>query len=323
MRIKGGNGGAGCVSFRSVKYIEFAGPDGGDGGAGGSVFIQASEKVLSLSHIRRKRKYFAENGRPGMGNDRSGRKGRDEVIRVPLGTQLLEAENRELVHDFDDTEPYLVVKGARGGKGNAFFKSSTRQAPRFAQPGEQTEEKKYILSLKLIADVGLVGFPNAGKSTLLAKLTHAKPKVANYPFTTLSPNLGMLDLEGVEQVVIADIPGILEGASKGVGLGLSFLKHIERVKVLLFVLDVTTTDVYEELQILRAELRSYNEKLLERPFIIVFNKCDLIDDEDFLQEWLSSFEEKGYKPLAVSAVTGLNLEKLTQTIGSKLHEVTD
>jgi len=323
VRIKAGNGGAGSVSFRTEKYIEMGGPDGGDGGRGGDVFIQADHRIINLSHIRRDKLYNADNGQDGSGRNWSGRKGEDLIVKVPYGTQIHNHNKTILLHDCVDEEKYCIAHGARGGKGNAFFKSATRQSPRFAQPGEKTEEKELTFSLKLIADIGLVGFPNAGKSTLLRKLTSAKPKIGNYPFTTLSPNLGVLELNPMRSVIIADIPGIIEGASEGSGLGLSFLKHIERVKFIVFVLDLSLADVEAELKVLRLELEQYNEKLLDRPFIIVLNKTDLIEDNEFVQEYIKSFSEEKGEIIAVSAVSGDSINELLKLLEKKIVTLDD
>lgn len=314
IELKAGNGGPGAVSFRHEKYVEFGGPDGGNGGAGGNVYFEASSAINTLSHIRHDRKYYAGNGHAGGGQNKTGRDGKDLIIKLPLGAQLLNPLTHTLIHDFTDEKPFLIAKGGRGGKGNAFFKSSTRQSPRFSQPGEQREPQHFMLSLKLIADVGLVGFPNAGKSSLLKALTKANPQIANYPFTTLSPNLGVLDVSVYKKIHLADIPGIIEGAAKGVGLGISFLKHIERVNLILFVLDMTNALVKEELEILRTELDTYNPVLNKRPFLVVFNKIDLIDDKNFLAEWIDSFQAEGIHPIAVSALSGEGLDVLRKNI---------
>jgi len=312
IRVKSGDGGPGCISFRHEKYIEFGGPDGGDGGAGGNVYVKADSRIINLGHLKRDRLYKAGNGVGGRGRQKTGKSGKDIVINVPIGTVIM-SENDVPIYDLLDDTPYLLATGGMGGKGNAFFKTSTNQSPRHAQPGIATEEFSIKLSLKMIADVGLVGLPNSGKSTLLKTLTHASPKIANYPFTTLSPNLGTLELNNYRQCIMADIPGIIEGASMGHGLGLSFLKHIERVRVLVFVLDINATHVDEELQMLRRELDSYNPVLNTRPSILVFNKIDLID-EDFLQEWLQSFRAQGIDPIPVSARDNINLDKLVDEI---------
>jgi len=319
INIKAGNGGPGSVSFRREKYIPKGGPDGGEGGEGGSVYIQIEKNIINLSHLNKDRIYGAENGHHGEGQNKSGKKGEDLVIKVPLGTQIYDSCKKELIHDFLDDKPFLASKGGRGGKGNSFFKTAVNQTPKFAQPGEQTEPIKLYFSLKLIADVGLVGFPNAGKSTLLKALTNANPKVGDYPFTTLSPNLGVLEIEKRDRILIADIPGIIEGASKGHGLGLSFLKHIERVKILIYVLDLREAHVEEELKVLRNELEEYNKKLLKRPFIVVFNKIDLVEDKNFLLEWIASFEKDGIFPIAISAKNKEGIDNLIKEIVKKLN----
>ncbi|MDH5719877.1 MAG: GTPase ObgE [Spirochaetia bacterium] len=318
IRVKAGDGGAGCVSYRREKYIPRGGPDGGDGGHGGNVYIKADQNILNLSHLRKDILYHAQNGRGGTGQNKSGKKGEDIIIKVPIGTQIFNETSDNIIHDFLDEEIYCAAEGARGGKGNAFFKSATNQSPRFAQPGEKTEEIKINLSLKLIADAGLVGMPNAGKSTLLKTLTRANPKVGNYPFTTLTPNLGVLEIDNKKRIFIADIPGIIEGASRGHGLGLSFLKHIERVKVLIFVLDVSAAHVEEELKILRHELEEYNPQLLKRPYIVAFNKVDLLADKEFLNEWVMSFEKEGIHPLPISATKKEGIHDLIEEIKKKL-----
>jgi GTP-binding protein len=284
------------------------GPDGGDGGKGGSVCIVADPRVISLSHLQKNRTFGASNGGQGMGLNRSGKNGEDLVIKVPIGTVVFDEEENILCDCVDETM-HIICEGGRGGKGNEHFKSSTQQTPRFAQPGEEGISLEIRLALKLIADIGLVGLPNSGKSTLLKAITHADPKIGNYPFTTLSPNLGTLELSAARHIIVADIPGIIEGASKGHGLGLSFLKHIERVSLLMFVLDVTLTEVDHELEILRQELNDYNPILNERPYLIVFNKCDMIDPE-FLSEWIASFEEKNMHPIPISALNHEGLDLL-------------
>lgn len=310
IRVKAGDGGPGAISFRREKYAPMGGPDGGDGGRGGDVYLRADHRVLNFSHLHRDRLYKAANGRNGSGRNRSGSDGNDETIKVPIGTMVYD-EDGELLHDCVDETPFCLARGGRGGKGNAHFKSSTFQTPRFSQPGEDSPEFMVNFSLKLIADIGLIGLPNAGKSTLLKALTRSAPKIGNYPFTTLSPNLGTLELTAARNVVIADIPGIIEGASKGHGLGLSFLKHIERVRLLVFVLDVTMASVEDELVVLRKELDEYNEELNRRPHLVVFNKADLVD-ANFLGEWVESFEAQGIYPLVVSASTGQGIEGLLE-----------
>jgi len=321
IRVQAGNGGAGEISFHREKFIEFGGPDGGDGGDGGDVIFTASEQLLALSHIRPEHLYRARNGFPGEGSNCHGKKGADLVIRVPLGTQVIDPRTGALLHDFTEPGSFVAAKGGRGGKGNAFFRTARRQAPRFAQPGEETEEKEFLLSLKMIADVGLVGFPNAGKSTLLKALTDAKPKIANYPFTTLSPNIGVIEDLLHRPIIVADIPGILEGASKGYGLGLSFLKHIERVRLILFVIDLENAFVEEELRILRSELESYSAELLNKPALVVLNKIDRFQDKKFLRELVASYKKQGLNPFPVSAETREGVDKLKQELIRQLKRL--
>jgi GTPase len=318
MRVQAGKGGAGEISFLREKFVEFGGPDGGDGGDGGDVIFTTSEQLLALSHIRPEQIYKARNGFPGEGSNCNGKKGSDLVIRVPYGTQIIDPQTGALLHDFTEAGTYVAAHGGRGGKGNAFFRTARRQAPRFAQPGEETEEREFLLALKMIADVGLVGFPNAGKSTLLKALTHANPKIANYPFTTLSPNIGIIEDLISRPIIVADIPGILEGASKGYGLGLSFLKHIERVRIIIFVIDLENAYVEDELKILTNEIESYSPLLLEKPSLLLLNKIDRFDDKKFLKDFIESFKKQGLDPIPVSAKTGEGIEKIRKELARLL-----
>ncbi len=312
IRVKAGNGGPGSVSFHREKFIAWGGPDGGDGGKGGDVYIQADIRLHNLSHLFKDRLYKAENGHHGMGNNRHGKDGSDFIVKVPAGTQVIDHETSEVLVDLlDEGSRFLVAPGGIGGKGNAFFKSSTHQTPRFAQPGMPGEEKRVTLNLKLIADIGLVGLPNAGKSTLLAALTNAKPKIAEYPFTTLVPNLGVVQNDDGSLYKIADIPGIIEGAHRGHGLGLSFLQHIERVKAILFILDVTGEDLKYTLDLLRSELDTYNSELTEKPYYILLNKIDLVDN-DHVEEQKKNLRDKHV--LAISAATGRHMEELLDVL---------
>ncbi|MBX3723958.1 MAG: GTPase ObgE [Turneriella sp.] len=319
IRVQAGKGGAGEISFLREKFIEFGGPDGGDGGDGGDVIFTTSEQLLALSHIRPEQVYRARNGFPGEGSNCNGKKGADLVIRVPFGTQLIDPVSGALLHDFTEAGEFVAAKGGRGGKGNAFFRTAKRQAPRFAQPGEETEEREVLLSLKMIADVGLVGFPNAGKSTLLKALTKANPKIANYPFTTLSPNIGVIEDLLPRPLIVADIPGILEGASKGYGLGLSFLKHIERVRLIVFVIDLENAYVETELGILKTEIESYSKELLKKPSLLVLNKIDRFDDKKFLKEFIQSFKKQKLDPIPLSAQTGEGMPKLRSELARLLR----
>lgn len=315
IEVRAGNGGPGSVSFRKEKFAEFGGPDGGDGGKGGDVYIQSDLSVQTLDHFIPLKVYKAKSGMHGAGRNSSGVDGDDLVIKVPVGTQVHDSETDELIHDFLVEEKILLVKGGRGGKGNSFFKSSTHQTPRFAQPGEDGEIKLIRFTLKLLADVGLVGLPNAGKSTLLSKITDAHPKIAGYAFTTLIPNLGVVKRnDGLDRYTIADIPGIIEGASKGHGLGLSFLKHIERVQGIIYLFDATSIDIEEEFKMLKNELRSYNKALLKKPCMIVLNKVDIWENEpEFTKELLKKYSSMG-DIIAISADKGINLDYLLDKI---------
>lgn len=309
--VVAGHGGDGVVSFFREKYIPKGGPDGGDGGRGGSVYLRAGAGVDSLAKLS-KRQYKAERGQHGKGKDMAGRAGNDLVIEVPLGTRVYDAETGELLADLvQEGQTALVARGGEGGYGNAHFATSTRQAPRFALGGLPGEKRRLRLELRLIADVGLVGYPNAGKSSLLAALTRARPKVADYPFTTLSPNLGVVE-KGLERFTIADIPGIIEGAAEGKGLGLDFLRHISRTRLLLYVLDVTQEPA-QTLQKLRAEVGSYDPELLRRPSLVALNKIDLASEEE-VAERVHQLAAAGLAVVPTSAVSGVGLDLLKQTL---------
>ena len=317
IQVYAGHGGAGAVSFRREKYIPKGGPDGGDGGKGGNVYLESDRRYYNMSHLFKDRKYKAGKGGQGMGDNRHGGDGDDLTVKVPPGTQVIDKESGAVIADLvKEGDRCLVAQGGIGGKGNAFFKSSTHQAPRFSQKGMPGEEKEITLNLKLIADVGLVGLPNAGKSTLLSRATNAKPKIGDYPFTTLIPNLGVVDRDNGKTYTIADIPGIIEGAHKGHGLGLSFLRHIERVSVILFLIDATEQDPLYNLQLLESELSTYNRDMLSRPSYIVLTKSDLLDNEEIAQK-KSLFNTDHV--VALSSLQGQGVENLLEILDSLME----
>ncbi len=312
IRIKAGNGGRGAVTFHREKFIAWGGPDGGDGGKGGDVYIEADPRLHNLSHLFRDRLYRAENGHQGSGNNKHGKNGADMTVKVPPGTQVIDYETEEVLADMvEEGARILIAEGGIGGKGNAFFKSSTHQTPRYAQTGIPTEERRITLNLKLIADIGLVGLPNAGKSTLLSAITNARPKIADYPFTTLIPNLGVIERADGSVYKIADIPGIIEGAHRGQGLGLSFLQHIERVRAILFILDITGDDLEYTLNLLKSELDSYNRELTSKPCFILLNKIDLMAEEEIWEKRRLLTEEN---VLPISAERGDNIHELLKIL---------
>ncbi len=324
--VEAGNGGAGCVSFRREKYVPRGGPDGGDGGDGGDVILIADPQVHTLYDFHHQVHFKAENGRPGRGKKMKGKDGEDLILRVPVGTVVKDAETGEILGDLvKPGQRLLVAKGGKGGRGNAHFATPTRQAPRFAEPGTPGERRWLILELKLIADVGLVGLPNAGKSTFLSVVTSARPKIADYPFTTLEPNLGVVYLPDGETFVVADIPGLIEGAHRGVGLGHDFLRHIERTRVLLFILDISRDrEIVRDFELLREELRLYNPSLLEKPFLIALNKIDLLPEGKRLtevEELRALFpEELRLKIYPISAVTGEGIRPLLYALAELIKE---
>tara|TARA_Y100000996_G_C22541447_1_gene650182 strand:- start:151 stop:1134 length:984 start_codon:yes stop_codon:yes gene_type:complete len=289
--IKAGNGGSGSASFRREKFIEYGGPDGGDGGNGGSIIVESDRNLNTLIDFRYAQHFKAQHGKPGSKKNKTGANGQNLTLRVPLGTQIYEEDNNTLIYDFTkNNEKYLVASGGKGGLGNVRFKSSTNRAPRKKTGGKLGEEFWIWLQLKVIADVGIIGKPNAGKSSLLAALTRAKPKIANYPFTTINPNLGVTSYDGKE-LTLADIPGLVEGAHKGVGLGDKFLRHIERCKVLLHLIDLTEKDLLRTYKKIKMELCSYDKKLSSKKEIILFNKADLLDKQE-IKEKLKNFKTK-------------------------------
>ena len=311
---KSGNGGNGAITFRREKYVAAGGPDGGDGGRGGSVYFTVDPDMNTLLDFRFKRKFHAEDGKNGEGSHRFGKSGEDLYIKVPAGTIVKDAETGKVVVDLSEKgQTELILPGGRGGKGNAHFATSTRQAPNFAIDGEKGKEKEIILELKLLADVGLVGFPNVGKSTILSRVTKATPKIADYHFTTIDPNLGVVKTEYGDSFVLADIPGIIEGASEGIGLGIQFLRHVERTRLLLHVLDVAGTegrDPIEDFNKINEELKKYSEKLATRKQIIVANKADTMQDDTNYKALEKLAKEKGLEIFKISAVTGEGINDL-------------
>ena len=289
--IKAGNGGSGASSFRREKYIEFGGPDGGDGGSGGSIILESERNLNTLIDFRYRQHFKAENGSPGSKKNKTGASGKNLVLKIPVGTQIYEEDNNTLIYDFTkNREKYLVASGGKGGLGNVRFKSSTNRAPRKKTNGKLGEEFWIWLQLKVIADIGIIGKPNAGKSSLLAALTRAKPKIANYPFTTINPNLGVSYYAGKE-ITLADIPGLVEGAHKGVGLGDKFLRHIERCKILLHLIDLSEENLFNSYKKIKVELSNYDNNLIKKREIIFFNKSDLLDDSE-IKEKLKEFKKQ-------------------------------
>ena len=319
---KAGNGGNGAISFRREKYVAAGGPDGGDGGKGGDIYFEVDPDANTLIDFRYNKKFKAENGKNGEGAHRYGKSGEDLYIKVPIGTIVRDATTNEILADLSQKgQKTLILAGGRGGKGNAHFATSTRQAPRFAQDGEKGEEKELILELKLLADVGLIGFPNVGKSTFLSRTTSATPKIADYHFTTLEPNLGVVKTDYGESFVIADIPGIIEGASEGTGLGLKFLRHIERTRLLLHVIDVSGSEgrnPVDDFYTINNELKQYSEKLSKRKQIIVANKIDAMQDEKSFKELQEVAKENNMEIFKISAVTGEGLSELIKHVAEVL-----
>ncbi len=316
IRVRAGDGGNGCVSFRREKYVPRGGPDGGDGGKGGDIVIRATTTKQTLLDFHFQRHFQAAQGANGRGKQQTGKSGADSTLLVPVGTQVKDADSGELLGDLTREDQRLVVaSGGDGGKGNMHFATSTRRAPRFAQEGRPGEERHIILELKLLADVGLIGLPNAGKSTLISRISSARPKIADYPFTTLVPNLGVVRLELGESMVVADIPGLIEGAHRGAGLGLKFLRHVERTIVLLHLVDVSTPDsgvetVLENYHKVNHELGQFSAELLAKPQIVALNKIDLVLDPAPVDELQAIFRELGVPVYAISALTGQGTQAL-------------
>jgi len=322
IRVKAGDGGNGVTAFRREKFVPRGGPSGGDGGVGGSVWMEATEGLNTLLHLRYNPEHKAERGRHGEGSNRFGKDGEDHVVRVPVGTQVFDAESNELLFDF--TEPgqrYLAAKGGKGGWGNAHFATPTRRAPKFHYMGRPGDERELQLELKLIADVGLVGFPNAGKSTLISVISAAKPKIADYPFTTLEPNLGVVDMGDFNTFVVADIPGLIEGASSGAGLGDRFLRHVERTKLMLHLVDVSSLsgrDPVSDYKIINRELANYDAGLAKRPQIVVATKIDAVDEPERIAALKKQAKKDKKDFFEISSVTGAGVKELVAAVSQRI-----
>ena len=323
--IKSGNGGDGAVTFRREKYVAAGGPDGGDGGKGGDIYFRVDPNANTLIDFRYTKKFKAQNGENGSGGNKYGKSGEDLYIDVPIGTIIRDSETGKIVADLSkEGQVELVLKGGRGGKGNSHFATATRQVPRFAQAGEDGEEKEVILELKLLADVGLLGFPNVGKSTFLSVVTDAKPKIANYHFTTIEPNLGVVKTEKGDSFVIADIPGIIEGASEGIGLGIQFLRHVERTRLLLHVIDVSGVEgrnPVQDFHTINEELKKYSEKLSQRKQIIVANKIDIMQDDTGYKELEKLAKEQNIEIFKISGATGQGIKELLNRVSEVLKTI--
>lgn len=321
--VKAGDGGRGCVSFRREKYVPKGGPDGGDGGKGGDVTFVADARLASLLDFRYKKEFIAERGQHGMGSQCTGKGGEDLTLKVPVGTLVKDEDTGDVLVDMTGNgQRFLCCRGGRGGKGNEHFATATHQTPRFAQPGEKGEERRVKLELKLMADVGIIGFPNAGKSTLIAHISEAKPKIADYPFTTLVPHLGVVKYGEFGGFVVADIPGLIEGAHEGKGLGIRFLKHVERTRLFIHVLDLspfTGRDPVDDFRAVNAELKAFNEELSQRPQVVALNKVDITEAREKLPKLLKFFKTLGIKVFSISSATGEGLKELVEHAGKEVE----
>jgi GTP-binding protein len=318
--VKAGDGGNGCISFRHEKYIPKGGPDGGNGARGGSIIIRADRQLNTLLDFKYKHSYRAERGENGRGKDQEGKSGKDELVKVPLGTLVRDALKKKIIVDLvHDGDEFIIAHGGKGGRGNGEFATATNQAPRYAEPGTPGEERELILELKLLADVGLVGFPNAGKSTLISVVSAAKPKIADYPFTTLTPNLGLVRYAEGKSFVIADIPGLIEGAHEGKGLGIQFIRHIERTRVLVFLVESTSADPKKDYQILLNELASYNPAIAKKKKIVALTKMDVVNEADTKKLTRIKFG-RSVETRPISAVTGYGVRELLDEMWKVLNK---
>ncbi len=321
VEVKAGSGGDGAVSFRREKYVPKGGPAGGNGGKGGNIIIEAHHNLNTLLDFKYKRHYTADNGQAGGSSLKDGKSGDDILIKVPVGTVIKDQESGDIIADLKkDNQSIIIAKGGKGGKGNSNFATPTKQTPRYAEPGRPGEEKKISLELKLIADVGLVGFPNAGKSTLISSISSAKPKIADYPFTTLEPNLGIVKYKDYQSFTVADIPGIIEGAHEGKGLGHKFLRHIERTKILLFLIDVTSENYQKDYNVLLNELKSYSKKLAEKKKIVALSKIDLIEKTEVKKLEGKKLRNSDSKVLLFSAVAGMGIPELLDFLWTEIKK---
>ena len=323
LKVKSGNGGRGCTSFRREKFVPRGGPDGGDGGRGGHVILRVDSGLNSLTPFRHRKVFEASAGKPGEGGNRRGKDAQDLILEVPSGTAVYDTENNKLLADLvEDGEEFIVVEGGRGGRGNSSFATSRRQTPKHSELGAPGEEKEIRLELKLLAEVGLVGPPNAGKSTLLSRVTNARPRIADYPFTTLSPYLGVVEWKG-GSMIWADLPGLISGAHEGAGLGYQFLRHIERTKVLLYVVDgsgLYGEDPLSSFEKIREEIKKYKQNLEKRPALVAFNKIDLLEAQENLQEFKKQIESESFECIPISAATGKEIETLLTAVSKKLKD---
>lgn len=325
IHVKAGDGGRGCISFRREKFVPKGGPDGGNGGRGGDVLVRAEARMTSLIDLRYRKHYKGERGEHGLGSGCHGKNGMPVIIKVPVGTLVKELLTGDVLCDLTkDGEEFVLAMAGRGGKGNAHFATATRQAPRFAQPGEPGEEKELKFELKLLADVAIIGFPNAGKSTLISHISHAKPKIADYPFTTLVPHLGVVKFGEFGGFVVADIPGLIQGAHEGKGLGTRFLKHIERTRLLVHLLDLspdTGRDPKDDFKVVNKELKLFNKELADRPQVVAMNKTDIAGAKEKSLKLLKFFSSKCIKVFPVSSVTGEGLKELVDFVGERVEKM--
>lgn len=321
IEVVAGKGGDGAVAFRREKFVPKGGPSGGNGGRGGSILLKAHHNLNTLLDFRYKKKYKAENGDAGGTSLKDGKKGKDIIIKVPVGTIIKDFKTREILFDLDkDKKQITLAKGGKGGKGNSNFATPTNRTPRYAEPGKPAEQNKIILELKLIADVGLVGFPNAGKSTLISKVSAARPKIADYPFTTLEPNLGIVNYKEYKSFTMADIPGIIEDAHKGKGLGHKFLRHIERTRILLVMIEATSENYNEDFYVILSELKNYSSRLTNKKIIVSFSKADLVDEESIKKLSKHKFDGINIEPLVFSSITGYGVKELLDVLWNILEE---